>query len=102
MICLSCLLFRMLLLMELLFIYCNLPLYSSNYSTYALCTLRLLYFHACHCTVSLHFLIFQTHLSAADYVGGVVSSIEPIGVINSSIGEKPKNTTGKSLFYFSY
>lgn len=44
-----------------------------------------------------------TKLSAVDYVGNVVSSVEPIGgVTNSSIGEKPKNTTGKLTFYFSF
>lgn len=54
-------------------------------------------------TVSLHSLMFLTKLSAADYVGNVVSSVEPIGgVTNSSTGEKPKNTTGKLTFYFSF
>lgn len=57
----------------------------------------------CMSTVSLHSLMFLTKLSAADYVGNVVSSVEPIGgVTNSSIGEKPKNTTGKLTFYFSF
>lgn len=54
-------------------------------------------------TVSLHSLMFLTKLSAADYVGNVVSSVEPIGgTTNSSTGEKPKNTTGKLTFYFSF
>ena len=54
-------------------------------------------------TVSLHSLIFLTKLSAADYNPTVFSSVEPTGgVTNSSTGEKPKNTTGKLTFYFSF